>query len=197
MQKNKNHKTLDVILEAAKKLFVEKGFDGTSMSNIAKKCNIGKSLIYHHFESKEALWRAVKEEMFKSYVDMDPERYNLSAQSLQELISQVVTMRFNLYADNPDLVRMMAWQKLECNSQTVSDAYNVMHNLVLKAMTNLQEKGLMNKEIDPAFASYFVLSNASNLFFDMYEQIIDVTSHQRQRYLKQIIDILSRGLAQT
>ena len=43
------------ILEAAEILFSEKGFEGTSISAIAKAAKVSKANVYHHFESKEAL----------------------------------------------------------------------------------------------------------------------------------------------
>jgi len=45
--------TKDVILDAAQEIFIERGFSDTSMSRIAKKANVTKSLIHHHFGSKE------------------------------------------------------------------------------------------------------------------------------------------------
>ncbi|MBC8072705.1 MAG: helix-turn-helix transcriptional regulator, partial [Deltaproteobacteria bacterium] len=48
------------ILDAAEATFVEKGFAGASMSEIAERSSVTKSLIHHHFGSKEALWSEVK-----------------------------------------------------------------------------------------------------------------------------------------
>jgi AcrR family transcriptional regulator len=43
------------IIAAASRLFVEKGFDGTSMSDIAQAVNITKAGLYHFVPSKEEL----------------------------------------------------------------------------------------------------------------------------------------------
>jgi AcrR family transcriptional regulator len=43
------------ILDAALKLFALKGFDGTSVSGIAKEAGVAKGLIYNYFESKEEI----------------------------------------------------------------------------------------------------------------------------------------------
>lgn len=43
------------ILEAAKKLFAEKGIDGASMADLSKEAELSKAAIYHYFKSKEEL----------------------------------------------------------------------------------------------------------------------------------------------
>ena len=52
---NNKPESVGRILEAAEILFSEKGFEGTSISAIAKVAKVSKANVYHHFESKEAL----------------------------------------------------------------------------------------------------------------------------------------------
>lgn len=44
-----------VILDQAAKLFAEKGFARTSISELSKACNASKAWIYHYYDSKEAI----------------------------------------------------------------------------------------------------------------------------------------------
>jgi DNA-binding transcriptional regulator YbjK len=43
------------ILDAAEKLFADKGFDATGTTEIAGTADITKSLIYYYFKNKEAI----------------------------------------------------------------------------------------------------------------------------------------------
>jgi len=43
----------DSITFKAAKLFAQKGFSGTSISDISKACGVSKSLIYHYYAAKE------------------------------------------------------------------------------------------------------------------------------------------------
>ena len=45
----------DAITSAAAKLFAEKGFASSSISELAERCKVSKSLIYHYYASKEAI----------------------------------------------------------------------------------------------------------------------------------------------
>lgn len=47
------------ILSEAGRLFANKGYEGTSMRDIAIACGISKSLLYHHFSSKDEIYARV------------------------------------------------------------------------------------------------------------------------------------------
>ena len=51
------------ILDAALSLFTEKGFAATRMTDVAKLAGISKGTLYLYFESKEAIFHAVIQEM--------------------------------------------------------------------------------------------------------------------------------------
>jgi AcrR family transcriptional regulator len=46
---------VSAVLEASVMVFNERGFDGTSMEDLAQRLGISKSAIYHHVDSKDAL----------------------------------------------------------------------------------------------------------------------------------------------
>jgi AcrR family transcriptional regulator len=48
---------LESLLAVAVRLFTERGFDGTSMGDLARAAGLSKSSLYHHVESKEQLLR--------------------------------------------------------------------------------------------------------------------------------------------
>lgn len=54
------------ILQAATRLFAQRGYYGVSISDVAQDAHVVKSAIYHHFPSKDALYTAVLQEMTRS-----------------------------------------------------------------------------------------------------------------------------------
>ena len=54
-----NHKTRDQFIEAAKILFVKKGYDETTMIDIAEEANLSRRTLYAYFESKVEVFQAV------------------------------------------------------------------------------------------------------------------------------------------
>jgi AcrR family transcriptional regulator len=54
-------RTRGKILEAARKEFARKGFDGARVEAIARKAHVNKGLIFYYFQSKEGLFRTLAE----------------------------------------------------------------------------------------------------------------------------------------
>lgn len=51
------------ILEAAARLFIRKGFDGTNINDIAKALGVSRTAVYYYFQSKETILEALTEEV--------------------------------------------------------------------------------------------------------------------------------------
>src|SRR6266496_3792324 len=66
------------ILDGARKVFMDLGFDGASMGEIARSAGVSKGTLYVYFADKNRLFEAiVEEEAFeqgKVAFDFDPER---------------------------------------------------------------------------------------------------------------------------
>ncbi len=66
MQKQKRDAKVakEKILQCACELFSKKGFDATTMDDIAQKSGFNKALIYYYFKNKSALYSMVMSELF-------------------------------------------------------------------------------------------------------------------------------------
>lgn len=75
------------IIQIATKLFLDKGFSGTSMADLAAACGIKKASFYHHFRSKDDLFISC---VITGYA---PALDELRALSLAEDLSHVDRLR--------------------------------------------------------------------------------------------------------
>ena len=59
--------TKERILSAALEMFSQNGYAGTNIRELSASLGMGKSSLYRHFESKEAIWNALLDEMIAYY----------------------------------------------------------------------------------------------------------------------------------
>lgn len=71
MPRNKYpEQTVENILSLSTKLFIEKGYDKTSIQDIINALGMSKGAIYHHFKSKEEILNAVLEQRSAHITEM-------------------------------------------------------------------------------------------------------------------------------
>lgn len=90
------------IKEAAIKVFLEKGFDGTTTRDIAKEAGVNSALMNYYFRSKEKLFSSVFEEKLQQYFSGMIEIFNKPI-GMKEKISDLIENDFQMFKKNPDL----------------------------------------------------------------------------------------------
>ena len=95
------------ILTCAERLFLEKGFDGTSMSDIALCVGINRPTLHYYFRTKDKMFRAVLARIVLSFV---PQVYDIVAgrdKSVAERVSQVIDAYILIFMEKPCLPLFM------------------------------------------------------------------------------------------
>lgn len=83
------------ILEAAKKVFHRKGFEGARMQEIADEAGINKALLHYYFRSKEKLFEAVFKDAFLKLMGQAKSVFYSDAplkEKIQEFLSHYLGM---------------------------------------------------------------------------------------------------------
>ncbi|MDA8019995.1 MAG: TetR/AcrR family transcriptional regulator [Thermoanaerobaculia bacterium] len=142
--------TRQAILDAAQELFVCHGPAGTSLSAIAKKADVTKSLIHHHFGSKEELWLAVEEYRFRAYFDIQ-RKMLLESDSTADLLRDSITAYFRFLQSEPDSVRFLMWHMLEDEEQPCPNLEKELFELGIEKIREAQDKGEIRSDLEPFF----------------------------------------------
>lgn len=190
--KNPTQETALKILSAATDIFVEKGFEGSSINDIANKANINKSLIYHHFKDKENLWKSVKIHLLEIHAGADISLLEFSADiPYQEFLTHVITRRYQFYRDNPSIARLLSWQNLENSGEDIKGVGNVRLTTIAPQIEEYQRRGEVRQELDAAMVSYMILYSASIPFIEipLFFKEGDIKKSQ-ELYLNMLIESL-------
>jgi AcrR family transcriptional regulator len=89
-----------VIVETAERLFLEKGFSGTSTTDIARKAGCNQALIHYYFRTKEKLFNVIFEKKLIFFLEQLLKVHSESV-GLKERIRLMIESHFDLIAANP------------------------------------------------------------------------------------------------
>ncbi|AUD01301.1 TetR/AcrR family transcriptional regulator [Spirosoma pollinicola] len=90
------------IKEAAKKVFLEKGFDGATTRDISKASGLNCALMNYYFRTKEKLFAAIFEDMLQLFFAGMTTVLNKPI-SLKEKIIELIEHDFQTFKQNPSL----------------------------------------------------------------------------------------------
>lgn len=174
--------TKEKILQAARKLFVQKGFNGASMASIRDEAGVNHALLFYYFKNKENLWEAVKNSIVsdsKIYDKILP-KGNLNA---TEFIRSFVENFAQFNSDNPDMLSILNWQRLETDSIKVGDSESF--KTWIDAFKKYQDKGEIREDIMVEFIIYSILSMLSSAAMD------DCTFIENQKAEQKFVDFVA------
>ena len=190
--------TRNAIVEAAELIFVDQGFAATSLSAIAKKANVTKSLIHHHFGTKKDLWGEIKRKQFSQLAGVQSQLLEASDMDAG-LLKESIIQYFKFLQKNPQHSRFLLWMKIE-SDDTCGEIANEMTNIGLKHLKKAQEKGVFRSDVDPLFILMTFLGMAE-LWFETKHQFLrpGIKSeveydHADEAYLEAMLDIFFKGV---
>jgi TetR/AcrR family transcriptional regulator len=188
------------ILDAAAKLFSEKGYDAVSMRGVAQQAGVSKANIYHHFVSKEALYRAI---LFASAAELsglvsdlagstgpfDSRIAEFSAAHLGHLESNALTSR---------VILREAFSGDDVHSKMlVDEVFGEIFSRLVFIFQSGQRAGVLRPDLDPAICATLLIG-ADVFFF----QARGVLKHLPQAgfaksppgFSKQMVDVMLNGM---
>jgi AcrR family transcriptional regulator len=184
-----SEKTRKKILSAAQDLFAKQGFAATSISTIAAKAKINQSLIYHHFGSKELLWKAVKQELILSLKQQTSEIDNLDS-----FLRECFVKRLELYLENPQLARMMNWQRMQSNKNKLAGGTQNFPGEWRRTIESLQAKKEINPALNPELVTLIIVGMTSGAVSEDYDQFLK-SPKNRANYINLALSFLKKALS--
>lgn len=159
---------MDIVLDAAIKVFAEKGYEGAQLKEIATRSGIANSLLNYHFKGKEDLWKQAVLKISNKFTQRIAELEGY----FRDLRGMAKLKAFNrqyIYfsAENPEFYKIVFH---EMCAQTERSKWFVEN--VLKPVHQFGEDILMNQKIDQALLDQIPIANlmtitmgAANMFF--------------------------------
>jgi AcrR family transcriptional regulator len=153
------------IIESAYAVFVEKGYEGTAISDVAAHAGIGQGTVYRYFTSKrEILDHVVDFGIEKLSVAVDPktvmERPD-SVEALMESLRAASVRLYDLVEREPEFVRLLFVEASAIDSELADRLLGlemVVAKFVAKELRRGIEAGWIRDDIDVDVLSHTILT---------------------------------------
>jgi TetR/AcrR family transcriptional regulator len=155
------------IESAARRLFANRGFAGTSMADIAAAAGVSKATVFHHYRNKRQLYESLVGDAFAGFReqliplldaegDVQGSLREFAAAHLERLTRMQGTMRL--------IAREMLSGATGSGDELVSAQMSRNFSLLVDALRRGQARGTVRADADPGLAVFLLLCSSWFVF---------------------------------
>ena len=148
------------ILEAALEMFSQNGYAGTNIRELSASLGLVKSGVYKHYESKEAIWNALLDEMIAYYGEHfgSPEHLPPVPDSLERLVSMTMQMvEFTVHDEKVIMTRKVLtleqFRDERARELATKHFLTGLTEMFTNIFAGMMDKGLIRRD-DPAMLAF-------------------------------------------
>jgi TetR/AcrR family fatty acid metabolism transcriptional regulator len=139
-----------LILKVANEVFAEKGFQETTISQIAQKANIAEGSIYDYFKNKEDLLFSIPEERMENFLSGLQEHLK-GMQGALEKLRKLIWYHLDFYEKNKDYTRILLLDLRQNPRFNQSRAYGMIRQyskMILQVIEEGKRERSIRREVD-------------------------------------------------
>lgn len=163
---------LEAVLTAAVQLFNERGYDATSMDELARRLKITKSSVYHHVRSKQELLRLAVNHALDGLDDAMAQVQGMTEATALERLEKLIELSVVVLAQRLPYVTLLL--RVRGNTDVETEALfrrRVFDQQVTALVRQAQAEGAIRADVDPP--------TAARLVFGMVNSLIEWYSPER------------------
>ena len=145
------------ILDAAVRAFAKKGYHACRVSDIAEEAGVAYGLVYHYFESKDAVLESIFREMWGMMVAAINAIEEIE-DSPREQLRKSCAIVLRTWRDYPDVVRVLVREVARSGEQLQREVEEIAH--AFEALSRIVERGqeqnVFRRDISPRLASWVI-----------------------------------------
>ncbi len=167
-------RTRRAILDAATVEFVQHGFAGASVNEIAARAQVNKRMLYHYYGKKDDLYLAVLERSYRGIRSAETQ-LRLTNLAPRQAIEKLILFTWHYFLEHPEFLSLLNTENmLQARYLRRSERIRDLHSPLIAMLTDVlgrgEAEGLFRKGVDPvqlyidiASLGFFYLSNRHTL----------------------------------
>ncbi|SCJ76013.1 Rut operon repressor [uncultured Eubacterium sp.] len=197
-REEKNQQTRRRIMDSALNEFSRKGYGASSINNICAAQGISKGIIYHYFETKDALFLACIEECFRLLTDEINVKMQKTQENLEQGLEEYFAVRMSFFREHPVYQRIFCEgiitppAHLRAEIQTIKQEFDNLNITIIKRLLKPVplRSAITQDEVIEMFREFQDFINARYQMND----IDRLEFEMRERYCQKALNILLYGV---
>jgi TetR/AcrR family transcriptional regulator len=132
------------LLQAAERVFIEKGYDGARTTEIAAEAGVTHAMLHYYFRTKENLFQKVLAQKLQFFQELLSTFASDPSLKLEDKLQKIVEAQFDLMRENPGLPRFMANEviaKEGRRSMVADNVESIMKSILMPVQKDLDARG--------------------------------------------------------
>lgn len=180
------------IIESAIDVFLEKGIEKSTVSEIVKKAEIAQGTFYLYFDSKLSVMPKIAEVMVDKMIDALSK--NVTGETIEEEIRSVIETIFTLTKEYKSLTKLIYAGLTQ--TQYVGDwekIYAPLYQFIEKLLIKRKENGETRENLNTTFTSKILIGSIESVAEQMY--LYDESSEEKvKEYKEELLKFILHGI---
>jgi len=187
---------IEMILSAAKRVFSRKGYEATTMEDIASEAGFGKASLYFYFKGKEEVFLSLIKDGLKGQKKLLKEVMSSQLSNVERL-EAVLSKFFEYVQENREFMRIVHSESQKLYATTLRKVRSSIikeHRKTMEGIASIVRDGIKSGEfrkVEPTLAAASFMGIIRSVIFDWFvrddKSLLD-------RYKPMVMDIFLKGI---
>jgi AcrR family transcriptional regulator len=188
---------IEGILSAAKRVFSRKGYEATTVEDIALEAGFGKASLYFYFKRKEEVFLSLIKDGLEGQKKLLKEIRNNQLSSVEKL-EAVLSKMFEYVQENREFMRIVHSESQKLYATTLREVHSSIikeHRKTMEGIASIVRDGIKSGEfrkVEPTLAAASFMGIVRSVIFDWF--IKDEKTFP-DRYKPMVMDIFLKGIS--
>jgi AcrR family transcriptional regulator len=141
----------DAILDAAKAIFADKGFEGTSIADIARAAQISDGLVYRYFRNKRELLYEVLRKFYERIL-LDLETQVFKHDGFAARLETLIRRHLEVFVSDTDLCRLFISEvrtASDYQGSSIQELNRLYTSVLIRIVKNAVKTGEVRSDVNP------------------------------------------------
>ena len=191
-------------IQVGMEIFLEKGYENTSLTDIIKKSGGSLASVYKFFENKEGLFRAIVERGFDDFRTQIDEKIDLSlSHKLEDFLIKFASIFFDIICDKETTLisRVMMSEGAKNDGLLGKEFLDQILSKIDKILIDFFEREDIKKQLNPDISPYVAAKAFAAVVREPYHynaillnEDITLNEKERKEHVKTSINIFLHGI---